>query len=104
MRDMIGLKNVVFTSKDYRDVSIPDNSVVYCDPPYAGTTSYSTGDFDHSAFWNYMRQLAKQGNKVFISEENAPDDFMCIWHNQKIVTMKKDDNVNMVRTERLWTI
>lgn len=104
MRDMIELKNATFTCKDYRDVVIPNNAVVYCDPPYAGTTGYSTGDFDHEAFWDYMRYLAKQGHKVFISEEHAPVDFMCVWHKEKIRTLKKDDNVNMVRTERLWTI
>ena len=85
-------------------VVIPEHSVVYADPPYEKTTKYSTGDFDHSAFWDYMRQLAKQGHRVFISEEHAPDDFKCIWHKEKIRTLKKDDNVNMVRTERLWTI
>ena len=104
MRDMTGLKNATFICGDYRDVVIPEHSVVYADPPYEKSTKYSTGDFDHTAFWDYMRQLAKQGHTVFISEEHAPDDFMCIWHKEKIRTLKKDDNVNMIRTERLWTI
>lgn len=104
MRDLTGLKNATFICGDYRDVAIPKHSVVYADPPYEKSTKYSTGDFDHTAFWDYMRQLAKQGHKVFISEEHAPDDFMCIWHKEKIRTLKKDDNVNMVRTEKLWTI
>lgn len=104
MRDMTGLKNATFICGDYRDVVIPEHSVIYADPPYEKSTKYSTGDFDHAAFWDYMRQLAKQGHTVFISEEHAPDDFMCIWHKEKIRTLKKDDNVNMVKMERLWTI
>lgn len=104
LRDLTKLQNALFTCKDYRDVVIPENAVIYADPPYAGTTGYSTGAFDHMAFWDYMRYLAKQGHKVFISEEHAPVDFMCVWHKEKIRTLKKDDNVNMVRTERLWTI
>ena len=103
-KDMTGLKNATFICGDYRDVVIPEHSVVYADPPYEKSTKYSTGDFDYTAFWDYMRQLAKQGHTIFISEEHAPDDFMCIWHKEKIRTLKKDDNVNMVRTERLWTI
>lgn len=104
MTDMMGLKDTTFVCGDYRDVVIPDNAVVFADPPYRNTTAYSTGIFDHEAFWDYMRQLAKQGHKVFISEENAPDDFICIWHKEKIRTLKKDDNKSMVRIERLWTI
>lgn len=104
MRDMEGLRNAIFMCKDYREVDIPSNAVVYCDPPYEKSTSYTTGAFDHSAFWEYMRQLAKRGCKVLISEEHAPDDFTCIWHKEKKRTLKKDDNTSMVRIERLWTI
>lgn len=104
MRDMTGLKNAIFVCGDYRDVVIPEHSVIYADPPYAEITGYSTGAFNHDEFWDYMRQLAKQGHKVFISEEHAPDDFMCIWQKEKIRTLKKDDNTSMVRIERLWTI
>lgn len=38
-----GLRKAQFTCLDYRDVVIPDGSIVYCDPPYAKTTSYTTG-------------------------------------------------------------
>lgn len=103
-KDLTGLKNAIFVCGDYRDVVIPERSVVYADPPYEKTTKYSTGNFDHAAFWDYMRQLAKQGHQVFISEENAPDDFMCIWRKEKTRTLKKDDYTNMVRIEKLWTI
>ena len=36
---------------DYKNLVIPDNSVVYCDPPYQNTTGYTTGSFNHEKFW-----------------------------------------------------
>ena len=51
--------NVTFTCLDYRDVEIPDEAVVYADPPYRGTTGYSTGEFDSDCFWDYMRKLSR---------------------------------------------
>ena len=34
------LDNVVFSSLSYDDVEIPDNAIIYCDPPYKGTKTY----------------------------------------------------------------
>ena len=61
-------------------VEIPKGSVVYADPPYFGTKPISRQKFDTNEFWDYMREISKD-NKVFISEQNAPDDFKCIWEN-----------------------
>ena len=64
---------------DYRDVVIPNGSIVYCDPPYKNTTGYSNSDsFDHDIFWQYVRDLSKN-NIVFVSEVSAPDDFEVVW-------------------------
>lgn len=77
-----GIKDATFTCLDYRDVEIPENAVVYADPPYAGTTGYSTSKgFDYNEFWGYMRELSKT-HTVFISEEKAPDDFECVWSKE----------------------
>ena len=35
----------------YWSVVPPAGSVVYCDPPYAGTTGYASGEFDHARFY-----------------------------------------------------
>ena len=32
LKTMKGLTNAKFTSMDYRDVSIPENAIIYCDP------------------------------------------------------------------------
>ena len=71
------IKDVIFSSCDYRQHS-PENMLVYCDPPYESTTSYGAFDgFDHSAFWETMRQWS-ENNTVVISEYSAPDDFICM--------------------------
>jgi DNA adenine methylase len=46
----------------------PGFDVIYCDPPYWGTTGYSTGSFDHTLFWARCVQWAQTGSRVFVSE------------------------------------
>ena len=101
LKDLSGVVNATFTCLDYRDVEIPDDAVVYCDPPYANTTGYTVGQFDTDEFWEYMRQLSKRCN-VYISEESAPDDFECIWSKEKVRTLEKNDNVGRVKVEKLF--
>lgn len=69
--------SVEFYCSDYRDLAMPKNSVIYCDPPYAGTTKYKDS-FDNNIFWDWVRDKSKF-NKVFVSEYNAPPDFECLW-------------------------
>ena len=86
MRKMQGLQNAEFVCMDYRDVPIPEDAVIYADPPYAGTTGYTTGKFDSDEFWKYMRVLSEK-HLVFISEQTAPDDFIPIWAKEYRRTM-----------------
>lgn len=72
------MKGVVFQNKPYYELELPPNSIVYCDPPYEGTTKYAN-EFDHNIFWNWVRSISKQGHTVYVSEYNAPNDFICIW-------------------------
>ncbi len=65
----------------YSDLDIPPNSIIYCDPPYAGTTKYKD-DFNHDDFWQWCREKVKEGHRVFVSEYNAPDDFLCVWKKE----------------------
>lgn len=54
-----------------------DNSIVYCDPPYANTNPYglNRSKFDNDTFWEWARHCKQP---VFISEYEAPKDFICI--------------------------
>lgn len=76
------LQGIKFTCDEYWNLDIPDNSIIYCDPPYEGTTKYKT-NFDHTKFWNWVREVSCS-HEVYISEYKAPDDFECIWSKQII--------------------
>ena len=62
--------------RDYRELT-PRDMLIYCDPPYAGTTPYGKRTFDSDEFWEVMRRWSKN-NVVFVSEYTAPDDFVCV--------------------------
>ena len=95
------LMDAEFTCLDYRDVELPDGCVIYCDPPYENTTKYANVDFDHIRFWEYMRKIS-QDHLVYISELNAPEDFVCIWHKEirRILDVNKENQFKS--TEKLF--
>lgn len=74
------IQGVEFIHADYRDLSFSD-SLIYCDPPYKGTSGYKTGDFNHDEFYDWCREQAKN-NIVFVSEYSAPDDFELVWQGE----------------------
>lgn len=79
----------------------PEGMLVYCDPPYQGTTQYGAfKSFDHALFWNTMREWSKN-NTVVISEYRAPEDFKCVaeFNSQMGMTTGKE---RPVRVERLF--
>lgn len=75
------LEGCIFIHASYNYLDIPPNSVIYCDPPYEGTTGYKDG-FSHSAFWEWARQKSREGHTVYVSEYNAPKDFVCVWQKE----------------------
>ena len=75
------IQGVQFTHGCYQDLDVT-NALIYCDPPYANTAGYKTGDFDSEAFFDWCRAQAAKGNVVFVSEYNAPDDFVCLWQGE----------------------
>ena len=101
---MRSLYNVVFETKSYEQIN-PHNSIIYCDPPYAGTKGYETitKEFNHKAFWEKMREWSKD-NIVLISEESAPDDFDIIWEKdvQRTISTTATRDEYKVTTEKLF--
>ena len=75
------------------------NKIIYCDPPYDSTTEYHS-TFDSGAFWDDMRALSKR-NYVFISEYNAPGDFVCITQKEKYNSLS-GRGATRKRTEKLF--
>ena len=74
------IQNVQFICDSYENLNFT-NALIYCDPPYQGTSGYKTGSFDHDKFFEWCREQAKN-NIVFVSEYNAPDDFECVWQGK----------------------
>ena len=100
-KKMETLTNVKFVCMDYRDVVLPDGCVVYADPPYNGTTQYANRKFDSESFWEYMREISKS-HLVYISELNAPDDFVCIWQKDIRRILDVNKNNQFKSTEKLF--
>ena len=58
---------------DYREHRPDSQTLVYCDPPYAGTLGYGgTSKFDSVEFWNTARKWVEAGATVVVSESQAP--------------------------------
>lgn len=101
LKDMDTLMDVEFTCQDYRNVILPNDCVVYADPPYNGTTGYGKEKFNSDAFWEYMRNISKE-HLVFISEQNAPEDFIPIWEKPFTRTLDVNKNNQFKVTEKLF--
>lgn len=83
-------KDVIFSNKNYYEMYIPkEPSIIYCDPPYCGTTGYKN-KFDSDKFWGWCNEQVEKGHKVFVSEYNAPDDWQCIWSKEVNNSLTKD--------------
>ena len=58
---------VHLSNLSYEEVPIENNSVIYCDPPYANTDTYCIS-FDHEKFYQWLRDCREKNQQVFISE------------------------------------
>lgn len=114
MKQINKMKGVIFQNELYNKLELPPNSVIYCDPPHEGTTQYSnshhkgatqySNDFDHEFFWNWVRDISKQGHSVFVSEYNAPKDFVCLWEKAAKSSLSANGKVggNKLSVEKLF--
>lgn len=86
---------------DYQQVTIQNDSVIYCDIPYEGTEGYlekDSGGFDYERFYDWCEH---QTQPVFISSYQMPDDrFDCIEEFSHCSTLSATAN-NLV-TERIY--
>ncbi len=104
LRQAEKIKNVEFLHSSYEKVEIPENSIIYCDPPYINTTSYDAvknSGFSHNEFYKFIEEKVSEGHKVFISEYFMPEQFVPIW--EKEVNMKLSVKSNSEkRVEKLF--
>ena len=103
LRQIKKLGGVRFVSGSYQETThiIPPKSIIYCDPPYSGTSqAYKMGTtkFDSELFYQWCRDMKDLGHTLFISEYSAPNDFKLVY--EKEVTIKSN-TVGLTKKNRI---
>lgn len=101
MRQLPGLLGIEFSSGSYDEMEIPPRSLIYCDPPYRGTTRYRGKLFDSDKFFQWCDQRVSEGHSVFISEYAAPSHWNCVW--EKAVSVSLHGQTGKKAVERLFS-
>lgn len=105
LESLQSLESLRVTSLSYNKIDIPDDAVVYCDPPYHASRNSlyeGTARFDHNAFYDWCVSVSKT-NPIFISEYSIDDDrFEVVAEKQKMTSMASVKSFNV--TERLYTV
>jgi DNA adenine methylase len=94
-----------FLAEHYNDPrhDLWNNAVIYCDPPYAGTTGYSAvGTWSPQIFWRWVAKQAKC-NTVLVSEYTAPSGVPLVWE-KCVVTDIRGGAGKIPRRERLYRL
>lgn len=91
--------NMVTSNLSYESILFDDNSVIYCDPPYAGVSKYGDS-FDSDKFKDWCCNL---NTPTYISEYDMGDRFTEIWNKDRQCLMQSGVNSNKV-TEKLYFI
>lgn len=79
--------------------------VIYCDPPYRGTTNYKTEKFPYDDFYKWAEEMS-ENNIVIISEYSMPNGFIEIWtkeYKTLIDSQKCKSDKGNIRVEKLFT-
>ncbi|MBQ5470781.1 MAG: DNA adenine methylase, partial [Treponema sp.] len=87
LQSLQSLQSLQLSNRDYEDVKIDKDSVVFCDIPYINTNCYgkkNVNTFDYKKFYDWC---SKQKELVIISEYTMPDDFICIDAIEKSVLL-----------------
>lgn len=89
---------------DYRAHRPDSHTLIYCDPPYAGTLGYGgTSKFDSAEFWGIAQGWSELGATVVVSESNAPPGWrMLAARERKAALRVAVQQENEMRREALW--
>lgn len=83
LKNKSSMQGIIFRCESYYNLSIPPNSLIYCDPPYKDT--YQHGEkFDTGIFLDWVKQKAQEGHTIFFSEgqEFIDDKFIKVWESE----------------------
>lgn len=104
LRKAATMRHASFEVADYRSYSPDSDDVVYCDPPYAGTTAFSgPAVFDHEDFWATAGKWSANGACVLVSEYNAPDGVDVVWQKNALQSLRHRGNNHPV-IEKLYRV
>ena len=81
LQNLQNLQNLQYYCLPYQSVPIPDDAVIYCDPPYAQTNGYSkiSKDIETLNYEEFYRFCERHKGRIYISEYSMPEDrFECI--------------------------
>ena len=98
LRQRDDILDVMFINDTYENIEPKKKSLIYCDPPYQGTTGY-TYNFNHDAYWDKVRKWSID-NIVLCSEYQAPDDFVVIYQKDLKITL--DNKSRNIKNEKLF--
>jgi len=101
-KQISGLSKGELQVASYDTLSFGKGVVIYCDPPYKGTTKYKDG-INYDEFYNWCRKQRERGAVVYVSEYNMPDDFDCVWGKGVNSSLTKNTG-SKKNTERLFKL
>ena len=97
------MTDITFSAVNYSELKIPNDSIVYCDPPYKDTTDgYGQGKFNHNNFYNWLRKIQRAGALIYVPEYSMPEDFVPVWKREINCTLNQTQATT--RTERLYKL
>lgn len=104
-KDLQSCARCVFECADFlTEPVIGGFEAIYCDPPYEDTTGYSTGTFDHVAFWVKCQDWARAGTRVYVSEYRCPVPHDLVWSKSHTDRTRRADGSQQTKTECLFRV
>lgn len=102
-KKLAAVPHACFVVADYRSLPVSERTVVYADPPYAGTTPYAGAPpWDAEAFWATATEWVTKGASVFVSEYQAPEGWTPVWEGAPQGSLARDHGATRV-AEKLFT-
>lgn len=90
---------------NYSEWRVTPQTLIYCDPPYAGTTEYNTRGFNHGRFWSVAKEWTRHGACVVVSEHSAPKGWKVLAvRERKHMLRDTKDTEQQSRTEKLFIL
>lgn len=95
------LQGIKIQVSEYTNARLGENNLVYCDPPYSTGTQYKSA-FNSDEFWEWVRKQSVK-NFVYVSEYNAPADFISVWEKEHKSGIDKAATTHKPTIEKLFS-